>query len=184
MKKIFINANQLLDSSFALAKQIVSQNFKPDIIVGVWRGGSSIAIAIHEYFEYVGWHCDHTAIRASSYSLIDQQNTHVELSNLDYLIDKLKTDRRVLLVDDVFDTGGSVDAIIKRIHDLSDYAHKAEIKVATPWFKPERNQQSFGPDFYLYQTNDWLVFPHELLGLSEQEIRSGKEIDWNRLKPD
>ena len=49
-----------------------------------------------------------------------------------------------------------------------------EIRVATPYFKPEKNLTDNVPDYYLHETNKWLVFPHELDGLSIEEIELNK----------
>ena len=49
-----------------------------------------------------------------------------------------------------------------------------EIRVATPYFKPGKNQTDKEPDYYLHKTDQWLVFPHELEGLSEDEIKANK----------
>ena len=50
----------------------------------------------------------------------------------------------------------------------------AQVKVATLYQRPEYNRVSFKPDFCLYETNDWLVFPYELKGLSREEIAAHK----------
>ncbi len=47
-------------------------------------------------------------------------------------------------------------------------------KVACPWFKPNNNKTDIIPDFYLHETDAWLVFPHELVGLTPAEIKQGK----------
>ncbi|GIR74626.1 MAG: hypothetical protein CM15mP76_13530 [Prochlorococcus sp.] len=49
-----------------------------------------------------------------------------------------------------------------------------EIKVATPYFKPEKNLTNNKPDFYIHETDKWLVFPHELEGLTIDEIEKNK----------
>ena len=49
-----------------------------------------------------------------------------------------------------------------------------EIRVATPYFKPTKNKTKRKPDYYLHETDKWLVFPHELEGLSMQEIKDNK----------
>ncbi len=49
-----------------------------------------------------------------------------------------------------------------------------DIRIATPYFKPANNQTLLIPDFYLHQTSDWLVFPHELAGLKAREILEHK----------
>mgnify|MGYP003327988378 CR=1 FL=1 len=48
------------------------------------------------------------------------------------------------------------------------------IKIATPWYTPSRNTTSIVPDFFIHETDSWLVFPHELSGLSMEEISAGK----------
>ena len=49
-----------------------------------------------------------------------------------------------------------------------------KIKVATPYFKPSKNKTKRKPDFYIHETEKWLVFPHELEGLSFEEIIQNK----------
>ena len=61
-----------------------------------------------------------------------------------------------------------------------------EIKIATPYFKPQKNLTGREPDYYIHETESWLVFPHELEGLSLQEIKKFKPELSNlidRLKP-
>ena len=62
------------------------------------------------------------------------------------------------------------------IEDLKSACKKntPEIRVATPYFKPSNNMTKFQPDYYLHKTDKWLVFPHELEGLSIDEIRNHK----------
>ena len=49
-----------------------------------------------------------------------------------------------------------------------------KVKIATPWYKPGNNQTSLVPDYVLHETDAWIVFPHELAGLSFEEIETGK----------
>ena len=66
--------------------------------------------------------------------------------------------------------------IEKIISDLKFACKKntPEIRVATPYFKPSKNKTKREPDYYLHETDKWLVFPHELEGLSMQEIKENK----------
>src|SRR4029450_10145112 len=66
MEKIYITASSLLQDSFRLAAKIHRSGFRPDFIVGIWRGGTPVGIAIQEYFEYVGVRPDHIAVRTSA----------------------------------------------------------------------------------------------------------------------
>jgi hypoxanthine phosphoribosyltransferase len=165
MEKVFISAESLLRDSMELATRIVRSGFRPTFLVAVWRGGAPIGITVQEVLEYHGIHADHIAIRTSSYSGIDQQAKTVRVHALDYLVSRLSAEDQLLLVDDVFDSGLSIEAIMR------------EVRIATAYYKPQRNRSALEPDYYVRETNDWLVFPHELQGLSRQEILDHKPVD-------
>ena len=65
MKKRFIAANDLLLDSFRLAADIYQSGFRPDFLVGLWRGGSAVGIAVQEGLDHFGVDTDHIAIRTS-----------------------------------------------------------------------------------------------------------------------
>ena len=174
MDKLYITANELLLDSFKLAEQIFQRGYRPHFIVGVWRGGSPVGIAVQEYLEYVGVATDHIAIRTSSYYGIDKQSKDIRVHGLDYIVKNVDADQELLIVDDVFDSGRSIKAVIDEIRRKSRRNAPNSIKVATPWYKPSRNQTDIKPDFYVHATDRWLVFPHELCGLTPQEILQGK----------
>lgn len=168
MEKTYISAQTLLSDSFELALQIAESGFKPDLIVGVWRGGTPVAIAIQEALEFIGINSDHIAIRTTSYTGIGERQ-QVKVDGLDYLEENLSKLNSLLLVDDVFDTGLSLDQVLTELNVICK-GTTPELKIATPYFKPDSNQTERVPDFYLHKTAQWLVFPHELLGLSDEEV--------------
>lgn len=174
VEKIYINGDELLVDSFKLGAQVYASGFRPHFIVGVWRGGAPVGIAIQEFLTYMGEETDHIAIRTSSYYGIEQQDKEVRVHGLQYLIDNVGPDDEVLIVDDVFDTGRSIRAVLQELQERCGANTPHIIKVACPWFKPTRNVTDIEPDFYLHETDSWLVFPHELMGLSGEEIRQGK----------
>ena len=51
MRKTFIHADQLLEDSFNLAWKVYESGFRPNYIIGVWRGGAPIGIAVQEFLE-------------------------------------------------------------------------------------------------------------------------------------
>ena len=175
MDKTFITAQQLLEDSFRLAHRIYEDGFHPHFIVGIWRGGTPVGIAVQEYFEYKGIETDHIAVRTSSYYGIDQQSKEIRVHGLHYLIENANAEDTLLIVDDVFDSGRSVDALIRTIRELSRNNTPGDIRVACPWYKPSKNAVGFEPDYYLHESAEWLVFPHELAGLDIDEIKNGKQ---------
>ncbi len=171
--KQYIDAQQLLDDSFSLALNILDSGYQPDLIVAIWRGGTPVGIAVHELFEYMGCHCDHMSIRTSLYKGIEKRAGEVKVHGLSYITQSLTTGDRLLLVDDVHDTGLSVQQVVTDIKvECGDNA--PEIRIATPYYKPDNNQTGRVPDYFIHQTDDWLVFPHELVGLSAEEILQNK----------
>lgn len=174
MEKIFISANRLLVDSFTLAEKIYRSDFRPDFIVGIWRGGTPVGIAIQEYLDFRDIPTDHIAIRTSSYVGINRQEKDVRVHGLSYLVENVSSNQNLLLVDDVFDSGRSIQAILERMGQQMGSKMPEHIKVATPWFKPANNVTERGPDFHVHETDKWLVFPHELKGLTLQEITQYK----------
>jgi len=56
------------------------------------------------------------------------------------------------------------------------------MNVATVYYKPGKRKVDTTPDFYVHETEKWLVFPHELQGLSEQEILENKPFALRRQR--
>lgn len=173
MHKHYISPQQLLEDSFRLAWQVYNSGYRPNYIVGVWRGGAPVGIAVQELLDVLGVEADHIAIRTSSYTGIGERSRHVKVHGLTYLTKQLESEDSLLIVDDVHDSGLSIDQVI---HDLRQACKKntPDIRIATPYYKPDNNQTDRVPDYYIHETSDWLVFPHELHGLTAAEIRSNK----------
>lgn len=172
--KHYISAQDLLEDSFKLAVNIYNSGFRPELIVGVWRGGTPIAIAVHEYFVYRGMTPDHIAIRAASYTGINSRNKDVTVFGLEYIFEHTRPDASLLIIDDVFDSGNSFRTILEQLEQHYGAGVSDRIRIACPWYKPLNNQTRLSPDYYLHETADWLVFPHELGGLTSAEILAGK----------
>ena len=154
MPKRFIEEQELLEDSYRLALQIDADGFRPNFIVGVWRGGSTVGIYVQECLQYLGVETDHIAIRTSYRGRDDylrqlQQGNPVRAHGLQYLFENLAADDRLLLVDD-------------------------EVRVAAPYFRAAHRDARPGPDYYLQRCDEWLVLPYELTGLTRDEIEAGK----------
>ena len=169
MDKLFIQSEELLKDSFKLAWQVYESGYRPNYIIGVWRGGAPIGIAVQEFLDVLGVPSDHIAIRTSHYKGIDLRDSQVQVYGLNYIIKQVESEDSLLIVDDVHDTGISIQKIISDLHTACK-KNTPEIKVATTYFKPKKNKTERKPDFYIHETEKWLVFPHELEGLSMDEI--------------
>jgi hypoxanthine phosphoribosyltransferase len=169
MDKTVLSAKDLLEDSFRLGVKVLESGFEPTLIIAIWRGGTPVGMALQEVLAYCGVESDHIAIRTSSYLGVDERG-EVAVHGLNYIVKKICREDRVLIVDDVFDTGNTIKAVVDEIKRRARGNTPDEIKVAVPWFKPTRNETDMVPDFYLRETSEWLVFPHELDALTPEEM--------------
>ena len=184
VEKYHISAEELLEDSFRLGMQILESGFKPSYIVGIWRGGSPPGIAVQELLDFFDVSADHIAIRTSAYTGIDQRGDNVRVHGLHYIVENVNAEDSLLIVDDVFDSGSSIAATIEHIHRLCRRNAPHDIRVATVYYKPRKNITTRVPDYFVHETDKWLVFPHELAGLTDEDIRakkSGGDVVINKL---
>lgn len=172
--KFYISPQSLLDDSFRLGSMVHVSGFRPSFILALWRGAAPIGIAVQEYLSYQGIESDHIAIRTSSYTGIDNQSREIAIYGMNYLIKNVTFEDRLLIVDDVFDTGHTIEALIGHLRNKARRNTPSDIRVAVPYYKPSRNQTDREPDFYLHETEQWLKFPHSLEGLTEEEVRENR----------
>ena len=112
--KHYLDANELLNDSFRLANKVYQSGFRPSFIMALWRGGAPMGLPVQEYFAVKGIPTDHILVRTSSYSGIDNQSRDVPNFGLSYLVKRLSADDKVLIVDDVYDTGRTIHTIKRR----------------------------------------------------------------------
>ena len=184
---LYVSEPDLLLDSYRLGRMVFDSGFRPSFIVGLWRGGSTVGIAVQECLQYLGVETDHISVRTSytgvqSYSQMLEEPGKIRVHGLRYLYENLNSEDNLLIVDDVFGSGSSVNAVIQRLRDKCRLNMPQNIKIAAPWFRDtptahhtrsetKRIQQ---PDYYVHQTSRWLVLPYELSGLTEEEIVENK----------
>ena len=178
MNERFVAANDLLRESFQLAANIYEEGFEPDFLVGLWRGGSAVGIAVQEGLDYFGVKTDHIAIRTSysgarAYSQMVSKADAIRVHGLQYLLENLSAHHSLLIVDDVYSTGSSVNAVIKQLAKKTRRNLPHDIRIATVWYRPtEKTLRT--PDYFVHETDEWLVLPYELSGFSVDELRKNR----------
>ncbi len=178
-KKTFVQEQDLLEDSYRLAVKVYEDGFRPDFIVGIWRGGSTVGIYVQECLQYLGVETDHVAIRTSyrgmeSYLTEVDKPEGIRVHGLEYLYEAMNRDDRLLIVDDVYSSGQNIQAVIQRLEAKTKRNMPHDVRVAVPFYKPAKNRTSRVPDYYLHETDDWLVLPYELTGLTPEEIAEHK----------
>lgn len=178
MERRFIDADDLLLDSFRLAVDIYKSGLRPDFLVGLWRGGTAVGIAVQEGLEYLGVETGHIAVRTSytgpeSYRRRSHDVESIRVHALQYLVERLEAEHSLLIVDDVYSTGASVQAVIAELTRKTRRNLPGEIRTATVWYRPTERTLA-PPDYFVHETADWLVLPYELQGLTREEIAEHK----------
>ncbi len=181
-EKLYLSAQQLLEDSFQLGARVIKDGFRPTVMIAIWRGGVPMGIAIQELLTWYGIETDHIAIRTSSYSGIDGRSPEIRIHGMNYLIKNCTREDSLLIVDDVFDTGLTIDAVIAHLQEKARLNAPHDIRVAVPYYKPQRSRSSRVPDYYLHETERWLKYPHSLEGLSVDEVATNRPEIYDIIK--
>lgn len=136
-----------------IASKAVSDRF--DVVLGVTRGGVVPATLICEALRL------RNMLSATVMFYTDAGDQFYGMTEPRFLsfpsADNLQG-RRVLVVDDVWDSGRTADAVKKRV----ERAGPEMVKVAVLHFKPQMNVfPGVEPDFYTAITHNWTVYPWE-----------------------
>ena len=165
-KKVYLSANDYQRDSWRLAAKVRESGWRPDIIVALWRGGAPVGVVVHEFLLASGWKTRHIAVKCASYTGIGTNPGAVVFEGADGFFSALHPGERILVIDDVFDTGKTAAAVKARFE-----AAGCEMRLATVYWKKANNQTPLSPDYCVRETgDDWLVFPHEIEGLTREEI--------------
>ena len=188
MKKKFLDEESLILDSFKLGVTIFESGFKPTFIVGLWRGGSAVGIYVQECLQTLGIQTNHLSLRTSYrgepyyHESVVSPNAELRVHGTQHLIENLNAEDSLLIVDDVFSTGKNIEAIINKLQSQLKKNMPENLKVATLWQRPSYRAVDFKPDFTLHSTEDWLVFPYEINGLTLEEIRKHKPFLMQYIK--
>ncbi len=165
MDKEFVSADQLVRDAFALGRHVYDAGYAPEWLLALWRGGTPVGVAVHEFLAYKGLRLDHAVVKVSSYSDIGRAG-EPRVEHGESLLAAIRPGQKVLLVDDIFDTGGTLRRMREWLAPRTTH-----VKSAALYYNPGHATAVPPPDFYVRRTDAWIVFPHELVGLSLDEIR-------------
>ncbi len=170
-KKVYLDARDYLRDMWRLARQVLDSGWRPDVLLALWRGGAQVGVAIHEYLKVQGVAVRHLPVKCSSYTGIGQNDASVTFECADDTFAQLKPGMKVLVVDDVFDTGLTTVAVHEKLDALG-----CEMRMACVYWKTEKNLTRYRPDYHVRTLDRWIVFPHEIEGLTPAEIAEKDEV--------
>ena len=165
-----IDPNDYLVDCFRLARRIWDDGYRPDFLVGLWRGGAPPGIVIQEYFRWKGHDPYHTAIRTQSLEGLRHGNGF-DIKGFEHVLDVVEAEDQLLLVDDVFNTGRTIYEVVRYLRRTAR-RNAPEVRVATVYYRPRLREFLVAPDYYLHEVEDLPRLPYRLTELDEDDARS------------
>ena len=183
MKKEFLPYETVRNNALKMARRICSDGFIPDVIYVSLRGGVYLGNVISEYFKIVRRHerpVYYAAVVARSYSGV-RQSGDVKVEGWTYMPEYLRAGDKVLLVDDIFDSGKTINHLANIIMDKG--IRRQDLKIAVhdyKYFYDRPYQLPVQPDYWcrrhdlsLDGEDIWIHYSsHELIGLSPEDLET------------
>ncbi len=159
--------NQIYRMLLRIAEKIRKDNFKPDVIVGVSRGGWPPARVLSDLLENPNL----ANVKVEFYVGVAETKGKPTLTQP---VSVNVVGKRVLVVDEVADTGKSLQLIKEHLQKEG----AVEVRIAAVYFKP---WSIIKPDYYAKETSRWIVFPWEvketIRKIVKKCVEQGKPVD-------
>ena len=181
MIKEFLQFDIERDNALKLAHRIYSDGFIPDVIYVSLRGGAYLGNIISEYFKIVHSGARpvyYAAVVARSYTDV-AKSEQIKVDGWTYSPEYLRVGDKVLLIDDIFDSGKTINHLAQIILDKG--VPRKDLKIAVhdyKFFRDKTEQFPFQPDYWcrkhdlsIHDDDFWIHYmSHELMGLTQTEL--------------
>lgn len=181
VRKEFVPYNVVRNNALKMAYRIHQEGFIPDVIYVSLRGGAYIGNVISEYFKIVrkgSRPVFYAAVVARSYADINERE-QVRIDGWTYSPEYLRSGDKVLLLDDIYDTGRTVNHLTEVI--LEKGIPRNDVKIAVHDYKVcsyRKENCPIQPDYWCrkhvierQEDEVWIHYmSHELVGLSNEEL--------------
>jgi len=181
MKRYYISYNEVRNNAIKISHVIASHGFIPDIIYVNLRGGAYTGNVISEYFKIVTACAPspvfYAAVVARSYQA-DKQMRDIIIDGWTYHPDRLNPRDKVMIVDDIYDSGRTMQHMVEIIRDRGIPRENIKVVVHDYKIREYGKKLKVIPDYYCRKfsvnnpENDfWIHYlSHELENLSERDI--------------
>lgn len=179
--KEFLPYDSVRIDALKLAHKIYQQDkFVPDVIYTSLRGGAYMANVISEYYKIALKNHKpvlYAAVVARSYTDVSQHSA-VRIDGWTYSPDYLRAGDKIMLVDDIFDSGRTLNYLVGIL--LERGVPRENIKIVVHDYKVYKwkEQLPIQPDYWCRkfeisnpEENNWINYnSHELVGLTHEEL--------------
>ncbi|NCN04595.1 MAG: phosphoribosyltransferase [Spirochaetales bacterium] len=189
MQKEFVSYQTVRNNALKLAHRMSSDGFVPDIIYVSLRGGAYMGNVMSEYFKVVRPKgvrpVFYAALVAHSYMGVREQEK-IRIDGWTYSPEHLRSGDKILLIDDIFDSGRTINHLVEVL--LEKGVPRKDIKIAVHDYKIRNYQETslpIHPDYFCRKheildpaEDNWIHYlSHELVGLTDDEIEKNYNDD-------
>lgn len=158
----FVSWNDVENYCDKIYSKMVLDNYRPDCIVGILRGGIVPARIFSDHFNIL---LDFFALDVKLYDGINQRMEKAKIRAFDGDV----SGKKILLVDDLADSGKTMEAVLEYLKD-------EKITTATLFWKETAIRK---PDYYaeIAKKDEWIVFPFEIAEFNREKIHEQGETN-------
>lgn len=150
VNKTFVSAEKIMAMCSTVYQKVRADEFIPDLLIGISRGG----------VVPLGFLAGEQMFNNRTTRIINTQSYDGNKQESLKLLFSIHTEEfapftSILVIDDIADSGKTLNYVVPL---LKQALPNAIIKTATLFYK---KRSVFTPDYYVEETEDWIVFPWE-----------------------
>jgi len=182
VEKLFLSYTVVRNNSIKLAHKIHKDGFIPDIIYVSLRGGAYVGNVISEYFKIAlagKKPVLYAAVCSHSYKNIMTKSKNIKVDGWTYSPEHLRSGDKILFVDEIFDSGKTINYLGNII--LAAGIPREDLKIVVhdyKYFPDNPSNLTIFPDYYCEkhivknkEDDLWIHYmSHELQGLTPEEL--------------
>lgn len=169
-----------MEDSFTLARKIYDSGYRPTVQATLLWGGVAVGNYVYNFLKD-GLGVDireHLPVRCRvSYESQEELDNLEGMVAVDTgigfmdLLRAVKPNDKLLIVDEVCQTTSTLLRIRNDVLRQYGNSTRPQVRTVVLHFKPEEARSNYQPDFYLHETNDWVVYSWGIdLNMSDEEI--------------
>ncbi len=147
MDKLYYSYDEMISDCRVIVRDMAHDNFKPDVIIGPGRGAYPFGVMLSHYFE----------VPFEAFRWQTRDGKIEDSETLQHILSKYK-DKKILIVDDINDTGTTLIGINEVVNGL-DFFNQA-ISYATLFDKESSkfSKVDYTANVVLPDQERWIVF--------------------------
>ena len=170
MDKVYITDKQIKEAAVKLTESIETDNWQPDLIIAVTRGGLIPAGYVSYYLDNKQVAC----VNINSYEDEEQDTSKLEEQEYQLRVDlqnivKKFNPKNILIIDDLIDTGVTLRFIDVNLMAVCNYFKMTGLPCNFDWkfgvlYNNEKEYMPFSKHVYSGEPKPegWLVFPWDI----------------------